>query len=793
MFSEEDRCAATSECSGAPCRLRKADSTLRQKSGAFCAIRDREAREAAPGAGADAVPRSIRTCEMSRFPRTASTLVETAVALRSGATSASDLLTAATRRMGATRHLNAFIGGVLPRAIERAEASDERRRELLSGSATPEPRASLSTRDKGASSSSFPSPPGVQNRHLREMSDISEISSTDAKTTFRDPQDAQAPFSRSLSLLDGVPIAVKDNFFVPGAPTTAGSKVLQSFVAPDAREGAFESAVTRRLEKRGAVLFAKTNMDEFGMGSANKHSAFGRAVNPWRLLRRTGDRFSDETDDDETDSVTNTDLQTNRAPGGSSGGSAAAVASGVAIAAVGSDTGGSVRLPASYCGLVGVKPTYGRVSRWGLVPYCSSLDCPGFLTRTVADAVVLLSATQGKDACDPVTLPADKRVDALAKDVERNAELATRRALRDRSRETSSSSSSSSSSSFEETSAAANAAADRSASGGRGFLKSRPGFPLAGWRVGIPAEYFVTELSDEVRSAWTATADVCEQMGASVVSVSLPNTRAALPAYYVIAPAEASSNLARYDGVRYGGDVSFSDEKKREPCGTLSEQSSDDSDSADDSVPRSSAFEKGATSFRGARFGPEVNRRVLVGTFVSGSRRVARYKEKAMKVRRAVSLEFAEAFKKVDVLLAPTAPTTAPPLFPEAETMDNHGQAYGQTVSAYAADAMTVPASLAGLPAVSLPVGLGLTTGLPVGMQVIAARGNDADALGFAMRLEERINELGDDGGGAGPEAAEDHRDRDGRDDPPRSVVGWGERHRAVGVLEATRFEGGVM
>jgi aspartyl-tRNA(Asn)/glutamyl-tRNA(Gln) amidotransferase subunit A len=182
-----------------------------------------------------------------------------------------------------------------------------------------------------------------------------------------------------------------------------------------------------------------------------------------------GDRFSDETDSSETDSsVTNTDLQTNRAPGGSSGGSAAAVASGVAIAAVGSDTGGSVRLPASYCGLVGVKPTYGRVSRWGLVPYCSSLDCPGFLTRTVADAVVLLSATQGKDACDPVTLPADARVDALAKDVERNADEATRRALRDRSRETSSSSSSSSSS-FEETSAAANAAAESGASGAKRF------------------------------------------------------------------------------------------------------------------------------------------------------------------------------------------------------------------------------------------------------------------------------------------------------------------------------------
>lgn len=728
------------------------------------------------------MPRSVRTREMSRFPRTASTLVETAVALRSGATSASDLLTAATRRMGATRHLNAFIGGVLPRAIERAEASDERRRggiPIPSGSATP---ASASETRDASSSSSFESHVGVEDRRREKRVDETETDFYAA--TFTTPRDPKAKVSVLKSLLDGVPIAVKDNFFVPGAPTTAGSKVLRGFVAPDVNgpgvfPGAFESAVTRRLAERGAVLFAKTNMDEFGMGSANAHSAFGRAVNPWRLFLKT-DRDGPETD---SETVSETErVETNRAPGGSSGGSAIAVASGVAVAAVGSDTGGSVRLPASYCGLVGLKPTYGRVSRWGLVPYCSSLDCPGFLTKTVADAIVLLSATQGKDASDPVTLRADARVDALARDVERDADEATRRAL------------SSLSSSLLE-----NAAEERDASGGRGrgFLKSRPGFPMAGWRVGIPAQYFVTELSDEVRRAWTATADVCEQMGASVVPVSLPNTRAALPAYYVIAPAEASSNLARYDGVRYGGD--FSDDtkkkKKRGTRGTLPEESSDDSSSfsADDGTrSSSSSFREGATSFRGAAFGPEVHRRVMVGTFVSGSRRVARYAEKAMKVRRAVSDEFAEAFKKVDVILAPTAPTTAPPLFPPpAETMDDHGQ----IVSAYAADAMTVPASLAGLPAVSLPVGLGQDTGLPVGVQVIAARGNDADALGFAMRLEERIAELGDEGGGAGPYSALDPPDHpdDAGHHPPRGVVGWGERHRAVGVLEATRFEGGVM
>lgn len=730
------------------------------------------------------MPRSVRTREMSRFPRTASTLVETAVALRSGATSASDLLTAATRRMGATRHLNAFIGGVLPRAIERAEASDERRRggiPIPSGSATP---ASASETRDASSSSSFESHVGVEDRRREKRVDETETDFYAA--TFTTPRDPKAKVSVLKSLLDGVPIAVKDNFFVPGAPTTAGSKVLRGFVAPDVNgpgvfPGAFESAVTRRLAERGAVLFAKTNMDEFGMGSANAHSAFGRAVNPWRLRRLKNDRDGPETDS-ETDSETER-VETNRAPGGSSGGSAIAVASGVAVAAVGSDTGGSVRLPASYCGLVGLKPTYGRVSRWGLVPYCSSLDCPGFLTKTVADAIVLLSATQGKDASDPVTLHADARVDALARDVERDADEATRRAL----------------SSLSSSSLLENAAEERDASGGRGrgFLKSRPGFPMAGWRVGIPAQYFVTELSDEVRRAWTATADVCEQMGASVVPVSLPNTRAALPAYYVIAPAEASSNLARYDGVRYGGD--FSDDtkkkKKRGTRGTLPEESSDDSFSvsADDGTrSSSSSFREGATSFRGAAFGPEVHRRVLVGTFVSGSRRVARYAEKAMKVRRAVSDEFAEAFKKVDVILAPTAPTTAPPLFPPpAETMDDHGQ----IVSAYAADAMTVPASLAGLPAVSLPVGLGQDTGLPVGVQVIAARGNDADALGFAMRLEERIAELGDEGGGAGPYSALDPPDHpdDAGHHPPRGVVGWGERHRAVGVLEATRFEEGVM
>ena len=650
---------------------------------------------------------------MSRFPRTASTLVETAVALRSGATSASDLLTAATRRMGATRHLNAFIGGVLPRAIERAEASDERRR----------------SRARSASR--------VENETKRD-----------------DAPGATTECSHVPSLLDGVPIAVKDNFFVPGAPTTAGSNVLRDFVAPDV-PGAFESTVTRRLARRGAVLFAKTNMDEFGMGSANAHSAFGAAVNPW-----TRKRVNDETDEtDETDEMLF--QKPTRVPGGSSGGSAVAVASGVAVAAVGSDTGGSARLPASYCGVVGFKPTYGRVSRWGLVPYCSSLDCPGFLTRTVADAVLMLDATQGRDALDPATLVADERVAALARDVEANV---ARRA------ETSNDA-------FEKTEARTFTDDIVSVNDGeylrdRGYLRSKPGFPLAGWRVGIPNEYFVSELSDETARAWTETADACERAGASVIPVSLPHTRAALAAYYVIAPAEASSNLARYDGVRFG----------YRPQSSLSKNLSKNLSKSLSSLSSASPFANAATAFRGAAFGAETRRRVLVGTFVSGSKRVARYVEKAQKVRRAVSDDFRDAFAKVDILLVPTAPSTAPPLFDSEKNSEENSEDASETdasLAAYAADAMTVPASLAGLPAVSLPVGLGTETGLPVGVQVIAARGNDADALGFAMRLEARVEALGDRGGGAGPEAAADGK---------AGAVGWGERHRAVGVLEATRF-----
>ena len=628
--------------------------------------------EAAFGAGAGwfVVLRTGALHEMLRFPKTALTLVETAVALRDGSTTAFDLLQVATKRMAVTRHLNAFIGGVLPNAAKQAEESDARR-----------------GRDSGV--------------------DLGANTEEEMHST-------------SHSLLDGAPIAVKDNFFVPGAPTTAASKFLKGFAPPN-----FESTVTRRLANAGSTLFAKTNMDEFGMGSSNKNSAFGSVINPFNAAVSDEDEYHP---------------QSPRVAGGSSGGSACAVASGTAVAAIGSDTGGSVRLPASYCGLVGFKPTFGRVSRWGLVPYVSSLDCPGFITKTVTDALVLVGATQGHDPLDPMTSTKCHRIDQMVQDIEASV---------------------------------ASTADNKSKS--RGYLKSSPGHPLAGWRVGIPAEYMLHELSEEVRSAWIATGKVCENLGAQLVSVSLPNTANALAAYYVIAPVEAASNLSRYDGVRFGSEqlvTGEDDDAYAQP--DLSQL---------DSSQIASPFHRGATLARSVGFGDEVKRRILVGTYAGGNQHLARYVEKAQKVRRAVSDDFKEVFKKVDVLLTPTAPTVAPELYPEVDldflpeesAGEESSSGSSSVVSGYAADALTVPASLAGLPALSLPVGLGYNSGLPIGVQIIASKGGDADVLGFGMALEKAVRGLGDAEGGVGPMSE-------------GALVGWSPKHFAVGVGESMRF-----
>ena len=703
----------------------------------------------------------------SRVASRVATLADASAALRSGACTARDLLASAIARRERTRGLNAFVGGVLPRAEADAAASDARR----------------------------------------------------------------AAGSPPLSRLDGAPVAVKDNFVVPGAPTTAGSRALFAF-APDA--DALEATAARRLREAGAVLFAKTNMDEFGMGSANRNSAHGACVSPWRAAEEAPGSASESAPSD------NEDGGRARVAGGSSGGSAVAVASGAVPLALGSDTGGSVRLPAAYNGLVGLKPSYGRVSRWGLVPYCSSLDCPGFLAASVADVASALDATQGADPLDPTTIDADPRIADLARDLERRAdERRERRASRDRQPPEDRHDRSA------ETKTKTKHVQLEKYTSRRAHSRE---FPLAGWRVGIPREYDVEEMSEEVRVAWRETARLCESLGALAVPVSLPTTRAALAAYYVLAPAEASSNLARYDGVRYGGAVDSTD-------GSSSDGSSSDGSSADSSD--ASFYAKAVSEYRAAHFGAETRRRILVGSYVLGTDVASRYFEKAARVRRLVSRDFERVFAGgeppgaanpeysdsggassnavrgakrsagfgfggshgglggtrsqrepgVDVLLTPTAPTVAPGVVdPDEQPLVGFDAEYRSSDSrdrssnpprssiaeAYAADAMTVAASLAGVPAVSVPVGLGVDSGLPVGAQVVAAYGGGADALFAAAALEAELAELGAEGGGWGRRAGGGILEDGGgaRGGGGGGVLGWGDAHGAVAAESAARFGG---
>jgi aspartyl-tRNA(Asn)/glutamyl-tRNA(Gln) amidotransferase subunit A len=409
--------------------------------------------------------------------------------------------------------------------------------------------------------------------------------------------------------LDGVPIAVKDLYCTKGILTTAGSHILDGFRPP------YESTVTEKLWRAGAVMLGKTNLDEFAMGSSNMTSWYGPVENPWR---RPGD---------------NRPL----VPGGSSGGSAAAVAAHAAVAAIGTDTGGSIRQPASFCGIVGLKPTYGRCSRWGVVAYASSLDHPGPMTRTVRDAAVMLRAMAGHDPKDSTSAPLSvpDYETALTGDIR-------------------------------------------------------------GLRVGLPREYRVDGMPAEIEALWQRGADWLRAAGAEPVEVSLPYTRYALAAYYIIAPAEASSNLARYDGVRFGLRV--------------------DGESLDDMY----------RATRAAGFGAEVRRRVLIGTYVLSAGYYEAYYLKAQRVRALVARDFAEAFEKVDCLLAPTAPSAA---FAIGEKSDD-------PIAMYLNDVFTVPANLAGLPAISVPAGLS-TDGLPLGLQIIGRAFDEATVLRVAVILED--------------------------------------------------------
>ncbi len=390
-----------------------------------------------------------------------------------------------------------------------------------------------------------------------------------------------------LPPLLGLPLAVKDVLTVAGMPTTCGSRILEGFVPP------YTATAVQRLLEAGVVILGKTNTDEFAMGSSTENSAYGPTRNPWDL---------------------------ERVPGGSSGGSAAAVAARLAPVALGTDTGGSVRQPAAFCGVTGLKPTYGRVSRYGLVAYGSSLDVVGVLSPSAEDALPIFRLMAGPDPLD-ATSQAEPLPDF--------------------------------------------------------GLPAEP--DLRGLRLGLPAEYFTEGVQPEVAQAVRAAVDHLASLGAEVVEIHLPHTEYAVPVYYLIAPAEASANLARYDGIRYG---------PREPAETLWE-----------------VFRR----TRGRRFGPEVKRRIMLGTYALSAGYYDAYYGQAQKVRTLIKDDFDRAFTQVDLLAAPVAPTTAFRL----------GEKQGDPLSMYLADIFTIPANLAGVPAMAFPVGFD-RAGLPIGMQLMA-------------------------------------------------------------------------
>ena len=420
--------------------------------------------------------------------------------------------------------------------------------------------------------------------------------------------DARRRAGTAFGRLDGVPVAVKDLFCTEGLATTAGSRILEGFVPP------FDATVVRLLKQAGLPILGKLNMDEFAMGSSTENSAYFPSHNPWDLTR---------------------------SPGGSSGGSSASVAARLAFGALGTDTGGSIRQPAALTGTVGLKPTYGRVSRYGVVAFASSLDQVGPIARTVADAAALLQVLAVHDAADATSAT------TMAPD-----------------------------------------------------YATRLDAGVAGLRLGIPREYFELEgLDAEVRAAVEAAAAAYKAQGATLVPLSLPHTKYALATYYLLAPAEASSNLARYDGVRYG---------LRVPAGGLREM---------------------YAQTRGRGFGAEVKRRIMLGTYALSAGYYDAYYLKAQKVRTLIRQDFAAAWEEVDAILSPTAPTTA---FKLGEKLDD-------PLAMYANDVFTLPCSLAGLPGLSLPCGFS-RAGLPIGLQILGKPFDEATVLRVAQSFERAHN-----------------------------------------------------
>lgn len=409
---------------------------------------------------------------------------------------------------------------------------------------------------------------------------------------------------REVTPLTGIPLAIKDIFCTKGVPTTCASRILKDFVPP------YDATVIKRLKGAGAVILGKVNMDEFAMGSSTENSAFFITRNPWDM---------------------------ERVPGGSSGGSAAAVAGGLCVASIGTDTGGSIRQPASLCGIVGLKPTYGRVSRYGMIAFASSLDQGGPITKDVRDCAIMLNAIAGHDPLDSTSIDVDVP----------------------------------------------------------DYTKALKG-DVKGLRVGIPKEYFIEGMDREVDRAVRAAIDILKGLGAEIIDVSLPHTEYAIAVYYLVATAEASSNLARYDGVKYGARVKASDLMDMY-CKTRDEG-----------------------------FGPEVKRRIMLGTYSLSAGYYEAYYRKASQVRTLIKRDFEEAFKRCDVILTPTSPTPAFKI----------GEKVADPLTMYLSDIFTISCNLAGIPGLNLPCGF-TKDDLPIGLQILGRWLDEETVLRTAYAYEQ--------------------------------------------------------
>jgi len=440
---------------------------------------------------------------------------------------------------------------------------------------------------------------------IEKYSDINAFNHIDQEQTLEQTKN----FIKDKKL-SGIPVAIKDLVLTKGMKTTACSKILENFIPP------YNATAMTNIYNEGGINLGKTNMDEFAMGSSTEYSHFGKTKNPWDL---------------------------ERVPGGSSGGSAAAVAARVATVAIGSDTGGSIRQPASFCGVVGIKPTYGRISRYGVVAYASSLDQLGVFGSSVEDTAYFLEVLSGKDAKDSTS---------VNKEVPNFSEIIK-----------------------------------------QGDIK--------GLRVGVPKEYFIDGLDLEVKESVQNALKKLESLGAEIVEISLPHTEYALATYYIIAPAEASSNLSRYDGIKYG-------------------YRAKDTKNLEDLYSRS----------RSEAFGDEVKRRIIIGSFVLSSGYYDAYYIKAQKVRSLIAKDFTDAFKdKCDVIACPTSPTTA----------FKAGQKTNDPMTMYLNDVFTIPLNLAGLPGLSVPCGFD-SKGLPIGIQILGNAWDEGTILKTAYQLEQSLN-----------------------------------------------------